>query len=201
MTDSPVLPPRVVLASGSRYRRELLERLGLDALAYAPNIDESIFPGETTEGYVQRLAIEKATRAFDNGAFQADLSIGSDQSACLDGERLVKPGNFARTVTQLERASGRQITFWTSIAVLSADGSFQRVDAIPSVVRFRTLTRHEIERYVEAEQPFDCAGGFKAEGLGIALFESLESQDPTALIGLPLIRLAQRLREFGFQIP
>ena len=201
MTEGPVLPPRIVLASGSRYRRELLERLGFDAMTYAPNIDESIYPGENTEGYVRRLAIEKATRAIDSGASQADLFIGSDQSAHLDGEPLMKPGNFARTVTQLERASGRQITFWTSIAVLSADRGFRRVDAIPTVVRFRILTRPEIERYVASEKPFDCAGGFKAEGLGIALFESLESEDPTALIGLPLIRLSQRLREFGLEIP
>lgn len=192
--------PQIVLASSSPYRRDLLARLGLAANTLAPDIDESALSGETTQAYVQRLALAKAERVRSQGA-DAKLTIGSDQSAVLEDCRLIKPGSFERAVAQLKAASGRRVIFWTSVAVLSADRAFCQVDAVPTIVQFRTLSQSEIERYVATEQPFDCAGGFKAEGLGIALFEAIESSDPTALIGLPLIRLSQMLRAFGLEVP
>lgn len=188
-------PPPLVLASTSPYRRALLERLRLPFITAAPEVDERPLPDERPEALVERLARAKAqavaTRHPDA------LIIGSDQVACLDGEILGKPGNRAATIAQLERASGRALTFYTGVCLLHAPSGESKAFVEPFRVHFRSLTRSQIEGYVDREQPFDCAGGFKSEGLGIALFSRLEGDDPNALIGLPLIRLVPLLESFG----
>ncbi|NNM62351.1 MAG: septum formation protein Maf [Steroidobacteraceae bacterium] len=197
-------PPRLLLASTSPYRRALLERLSLPFESRAPGLDETAQAGEAPARLAARLALGKAQRI---AAGDADACvIGSDQVAVLadaDGiERVLgKPGTAGRCIEQLAACSGRSVTFLTAVAVLRA-GDGTRIEFLDTTrVRFRRLDAATIERYVAAEAPFDCAGGFKCEGLGIALFESIDSTDPTALIGLPLIRLAAALRECGFQLP
>jgi MAF protein len=184
------LPP-LVLASTSPFRRELLERLGLPFATASPDVDESARPGEAAEQLVLRLAEAKARAVAD--AYPDALIIGSDQVAELGGAVLGKPGNRERAIEQLSRASGQTVVFRTGLCLLrAADGHVQRA-CEPFEVHFRTLTRAQIAAYVDREQPFGCAGSFKAEGLGIALFERLEGADPNALIGLPLIRLVDML--------
>ena len=197
-TDSS-LPLRLVLASSSPYRQALLAKLGIPFEAVPPCIDETPRPGENPLHLSKRLAEEKA-RALRK-QFAAHLIIGSDQVAMLEGTQLAKPGNHARTVAQLRSASGRAVEFFTSVCVLnSATGeAFSAADR--TVVHFRPLTDMMIERYLAKESPFDCAGGFKSESLGIALFEKLETADPNALVGLPLIRLVGLLEKFGLEIP
>jgi septum formation protein len=189
---------RLVLASTSAYRRELLARLRLPFDAQRPEVDETAHPGETPATLVARLALAKAAAVTER---QPDAwVIGSDQAAELDGAPLGKPGERERAIAQLASMSGRAVAFRTAVAVVGPnDRQFTALDT--TTVHFRTLARDEIARYVDAEQPFDCAGSFKAEGLGIALFEAIESQDPTALIGLPLIATAGLLREAGFALP
>jgi septum formation protein len=195
-TASPTPTPPLVLASTSRYRRELLERLRLPFEAVAPGVDETPLDGETPARLAKRLALAKAraVRALRPDA----VVIGSDQVADLDGEPIGKPHTHERAVAQLRRLSGRQVVFQTAVAVL-ADG-FERVMLAPVVVRFRTLTAAEIEFYLRTEQPYDCAGSAKSETLGIALLEAIESDDPTALVGLPLIRTVALLREAGLDV-
>jgi septum formation protein len=195
-TASPTPTPPLVLASTSRYRRELLERLRLPFEAVAPGVDETPLDGETPAMLAKRLALAKAraVRALRPDA----VVIGSDQVADLDGEPIGKPHTHERAVAQLRRLSGRQVVFQTAVAVL-ADG-FERVMLAPVVVRFRTLTAAEIEFYLRTEQPYDCAGSAKSETLGIALLEAIESDDPTALVGLPLIRTVALLREAGLDV-
>jgi len=199
-----------VLASGSPYRRELLARLRLTARAVSPDVDETPRAGEPLIDYVRRLAHEKARAALawvtaeeltGAGPSPRRLYIGSDQAAMLDGERLGKPGTFEVACRQLARASGRSVEFLTGVAVLDPARERSVVDAVAIRVNFRPLAAAEIERYVRAETPYDCAGGFKSEGLGIALFRSIDGPDPTALIGLPLIRLGEMLRSFGLPVP
>ena len=189
-------PPPLVLASTSRYRRELLQRLRLPFEAVAPGVDETPLAGETPAGLAQRLALAKAraVRAMRPGA----VVIGSDQVADLDGEPIGKPHTHERAVAQLTRLSGRRVVFQTAVAVL-AEG-FERVLLAPVVVRFRVLAPAEIEFYLRTEEPYDCAGSAKSETLGIALLEAIESDDPTALVGLPLIRTAALLREAGLDV-
>lgn len=184
-----------MLASSSRYRRALLEKLGLDFIADSPAIDESVQPGETPAALVERLAREKAQALA--AKYPHHLIIGSDQVACLDGEILGKPGNAARARQQLQAASGRHALFLTGLCLLdSGSGTLQSV-VEPFAVEFRVLNAAQIDHYLEREQPFDCAGSFKSEGLGIALFERLEGDDPNALVGLPLIRLVTMLEAAG----
>ena len=191
--------PRLILASTSRYRRELLSRLRLPFEVAGPDTDETPLPGELPAALAQRLAVAKATAMAHVQAGDAWV-LGSDQVAELDGVALGKPGGRAAALAQLGAMSGHDVCFRTAICLAHADG--RRFGAIDTtVVRFRALGRDEIARYVDAEQPFDCAGSFKSEGLGIALFESIQSQDPTALVGLPLIATARLLREAGFQLP
>jgi septum formation protein len=198
-TGSPPAPPgRLILASTSRYRRELLARLRLPFDVAAPGVDESARPGEPPQALTPRLAFEKAA------AIAADAPgswvIGSDQLAELDGVALGKPGGRAAAIAQLAAMSARTVVFRTAVSLVHADG--RRLAAADATsVRFRALTAGEIARYVEAEQPFDCAGSFKSEGLGIALFEAIDSSDPTALVGLPLIATARLLRRAGFALP
>jgi len=189
---------RLLLASTSPYRRELLSRLRIPFDVARPEVDETPSPGELPLALAQRLAAAKAaTIAMREGNAWV---IGSDQVAELDGQPLGKPGGREQALAQLAAMSGSSVAFRTALCVMHRDlGRFDAVDT--TVVRFRGLAGDEIARYVDAEQPFDCAGSFKSEGLGIALFEAIETTDPTALVGLPLIATAQLLRRAGFALP
>ncbi|MEH3087784.1 MAG: Maf family nucleotide pyrophosphatase [Xylophilus ampelinus] len=197
--SSPALPRPLVLGSTSRYRRELLERLRLPFDVAAPDVDETPIPGETPEVLARRLALAKA-RAVSAARPEA-LVIGSDQVADLAGEPLGKPGDHDRAVRQLRRMRGRSVVFQTAVAVACAATGFAEVDLAAVRVRFRDLSDAEIERYLRAETPYDCAGSAKSEGLGIALLDAIESDDPTALVGLPLIRTCRLLRAAGAVLP
>jgi septum formation protein len=183
----------LILASTSRYRRELLERLRLPFDTVAPEVDETPLPGEAPAVLAQRLALAKA-QAVARAHPQA-VVIGSDQVADLQGQCLGKPGQHERAVAQLRAMRGRDVIFQTAVALV-APGLVQQ-ELAQVRVRFRDLSDEEIERYLHAEQPYDCAGSAKSEGLGIALLESIDSDDPTALIGLPLIRTCRLLRLAG----
>jgi septum formation protein len=187
--------PPLILASTSRYRRELLERLRLPFEVRAPDVDETPRAGEAPAALAQRLARTKADAVA--ALHPTAVVIGSDQVADLDGQPIGKPGTHERAVAQLRSMRGRVVTFQTAVAVVRHDRGFARTLLVPVRVRFRALSDPEIERYLQAEQPYDCAGSAKSEGLGIALLESIESDDPTALIGLPLIRTCTLLREAG----
>jgi septum formation protein len=187
--------PPLVLASTSRYRAELLTRLGLPFETEAPGVEETPLPGESAGQRATRLARAKAAAVARRrpGAWV----IGSDQVAVRDGQVLGKPLDAARCEAQLAGSSGRQVTFLTAVALLRHGESPPREHLDTTRVVFRDLAPAELRRYVELERPFDCAGGFRCEGLGIALFERIDSSDPTALVGLPLIWLASALRQVG----
>lgn len=186
-------PPRLVLASTSRYRRELLERLRLPFDVVSPEVDETPLAGEAPADLAQRLALAKAQAVALR--LPEAVVIGSDQVADLDGEAIGKPGTHERAVEQLRRMRGRSVVFQTAVAVVR--GAHVGRALAPVTVRFRALSDAEIEHYLRAEQPYDCAGSAKAETLGIALLEAIDSDDPTALIGLPLIRTSALLRAAG----
>jgi septum formation protein len=191
---APADPP-LILASTSRYRRELLQRLRLPFEVVPPMVDEAPQAGEAPARLAERLSLAKAHAV---AAMRPEaVVIGSDQVCELDGQALGKPGHHARAVQQLRRLSGRRAIFHTSVAVVRAGTGFAEHRAAPVGVRFRVLADEEIELYLRTEQPYDCAGSAKCETLGIALLESIESDDPTALVGLPLIRTAQMLRAAG----
>lgn len=194
-----VRPRRLVLASTSVYRRELLARLRLRFDVEAPGVDESALPHELPRVLALRLALAKAGAVAARQT--AAVVIGSDQVADLNGEALGKPGSHERARAQLRSMSGHTVLFHTALAVVCDESRFARSDVATVRVRFRALTDTEIESYLLAEQPWDCAGSAKSESLGIALLESIESDDPTTLIGLPLIRTCALLREAGFVIP
>lgn len=199
MHQSPSLVRTLVLGSTSRYRRELLQRLGLPFTVAAPDVDEAPLPGETPRALALRLALAKAHAV---AAQHPDaVVIGSDQVADLHGQPLGKPGTHERASAQLQRMSGETVIFQTAVAVVCAATGFEQVDLAPVEVRFRTLTGDEIERYLHAEQPYDCAGSAKSEGLGISLLDAILSDDPTALVGLPLIRTCRMLRAAGLTLP
>lgn len=199
MHQSPSLVRTLVLGSTSRYRRELLQRLGLPFTVAAPDVDEAPLPGETPRALALRLALAKAHAV---AAQHPDaVVIGSDQVADLRGQPLGKPGTHERASAQLQRMSGETVIFQTAVAVVCAATGFEQVDLAPVEVRFRTLTGDEIERYLHAEQPYDCAGSAKSEGLGISLLDAILSDDPTALVGLPLIRTCRMLRAAGLTLP
>jgi septum formation protein len=185
----------VVLGSTSRYRRELLARLHIPFEVASPGVDETPLPGEAPEQLAVRLALAKARSVAQQ--FPEAVVIGSDQVADLAGEALGKPGDHARATLQLRRMSGRTVVFQTAVAVVCARTQFVRQALAPVRVRFRELSDQEIENYLRIEQPYDCAGSAKSEGLGIALLDSIENDDPTALVGLPLIRTCRMLREAG----
>jgi len=194
------LPGRpVVLGSTSNYRRELLSRLRLPFEVASPEVDETPQPGETPQALARRLALAKA-RAVATRFPQAAV-IGSDQVADLDGEPLGKPGTHERAVEQLRRMRGRWVVFQTAVAVVCQASGFEQQDLAPVRVRFRNLSDAEIESYLRAEQPYDCAGSARSEGLGIVLLEAIDNDDPTALIGLPLIRTSRMLRAAGLHFP
>lgn len=186
----------LILASTSRYRRELLERLRIPFSVIAPDTDETPLPGEAPAALAERLALAKA-RAVASLHPQAFV-IGSDQVADLDGEAIGKPGTHERAVAQLQAMSGRSVIFQTGVAVVAP--GFARVERVAVRVRFRALSAVEIERYLRLEQPYDCAGSAKSEGLGISLLDAIESDDPTALVGLPLIATARLLRAAGLPL-
>ena len=191
--------PSLVLASTSIYRRILLDRFGLPFTVAGPDVDESPRPGEPPQALAERLALAKA-EAVLAGVGDDTWVIGSDQIAELDGRPLGKPGNHGAAVAQLRSMSSREVRFLTALCLAGPNG--RRLQALDiTTVRFRALRIDEIERYVDREQPLDCAGSVKSEGLGIALFDAIENRDPTALIGLPLIAAARLLREAGFQLP
>lgn len=190
--------PTLILASTSPYRRSLLERLGMEFSVCSPEVDETPRPGETPMGLVRRLSEAKA-RA---GAAQAGpgLVIGSDQVAVVGNEVLGKPGNAERACGQLEHLSGQRVVFLTGLCLFNSVDDRIQLDVVSFRVVFRRLSSTQIEDYVRREQPFNCAGSFKSEGLGIALFERMEGDDPTALIGLPLIRLVEMLEMEGVTV-
>ena len=183
------------LGSTSVYRRELLQRLRLPFEVVAPHVDETPLPGESPQTLAERLAMAKA-RAVAQLHPHA-VVIGSDQVADLDGEPLGKPGNHERAVLQLQRMRGRTVVFQTAVAVVCQETGFAGQALSQVMVRFRPLTDQAIDTYLHAEQPYDCAGSAKSEGLGIALLESIDNQDPTALVGLPLIHTCRLLRAAG----
>ena len=188
----------LLLASSSPYRRELLARLRLPFICSSPDIDESRHPNEPAIDLVLRLAREKAQAL--STSYPAHFIIGSDQVAVLDGQILGKPHTFERALEQLSAASGNSVTFLTGLALLNSHTGHCQVDCVPFTVHMRHLNRDSIERYLHAEQPYDCAGSFKAEGLGVSLFQSTEGSDATSLIGLPLIRLIDMLLIEGVNI-
>jgi MAF protein len=193
------MPKTLVLASTSIYRRELLERLQLPFLTAAPNIDEARLVNESAQAMVKRLAQEKAAAMANS--YPNALIIGSDQCAVLGEQILGKPGTHEKAVEQLQASSGQTVEFLTGLCLYDSNtGEFQ-LDAVPFQVEFRTLQDTEIENYLLREQPYNCAGSFKSEGLGISLFKRMSGDDPTALIGLPLIRLCAMLRECDYLIP
>jgi septum formation protein len=195
--EAPTPLPRLILGSTSRYRRELLQRLRLPFDVLSPQVDETPLAGEAPAELAQRLALAKA-RAVASSFADDVVVIGSDQVADVDGEPIGKPGTHERAVEQLRRMSGRTIVFQTAVAVVRASTAFEQVQLAPVRVRFRELQDSEIERYLRLEQPYDCAGSAKSETLGIALLSAIESDDPTALVGLPLIRTCELLRAAGF---
>jgi septum formation protein len=192
------LPRPLILGSTSRYRRELLERLHLPFEVQAPEVDETPLAGEPPEALARRLALAKA-RAVAARHPEA-VVIGSDQVADLAGEPLGKPGTHDRAVEQLRRMRGRTVIFQTALSVVCQASGFEMSDLAAVQVRFRALTDAEIETYLRLEEPYDCAGSAKSEGLGIALLESINNDDPTALVGLPLIRTARLLRAAGLPL-
>ena len=200
LSSAPTTGQRaLVLGSTSRYRRELLQRLGLPFEVVGPHVDETPQPNEAPATLAQRLALAKA-QAVAAQRPEA-IVIGSDQVADLHGQPLGKPGTHERAVAQLRQMSGQTVLFQTAVAVVCAATGLAACELAVVRVVFRDLTDAEIERYLRAEQPYDCAGSAKSEGLGITLLDHIDNDDPTALIGLPLIRTARLLRQAGLQLP
>ncbi|SDY15501.1 septum formation protein [Collimonas sp. OK242] len=202
-TTSPIVhpfPPRLILGSSSKYRKELLSRLQIPFEVVVPDIDETPHPGESPEATALRLALEKA-RTVALAAPNA-LVIGSDQVATLDGEQIGKPGNHENALAQLQKMRGRRVIFHTALCVWDSRQSqaeqAAQIENIQTFVTFRDLPDAELDAYLRIEQPYDCAGSAKNEGLGIAILEKIESTDPTALTGLPLIALTGMLRRAAF---
>ncbi len=198
-SQAAIHPARqLVLGSTSRYRRELLERLRLPFDVAAPDVDETPQSGESPDALALRLALAKARAVARK--FPEAVVIGSDQVADLAGEPLGKPGTHERATDQLRRMRGKTVIFQTAVAVVCAATGFEQVDIAPVRVRFRELGDAEIEAYLLAEQPYDCAGSAKSEGMGIALLESIDNDDPSALVGLPLIRTCRMIRAAGIKV-
>ncbi|UTW45827.1 septum formation inhibitor Maf [bacterium SCSIO 12696] len=189
----------LILASSSPYRRNLLTRLGLPFEHCSPDIDESPLADEAPKTLAARLSQQKAQAVAET--YSNSVIIGSDQVAECSGEFLSKPQQFEAACEQLRRQSSQRVTFYTGLCVLDTRNNHSQVDVVITQVQFRQLSDNDIVCYLNKEKPFNCAGSFKVEQLGIALFESVGSQDPTALEGLPLIRLCQMLRQAGFQLP
>ena len=193
-----MIKPKLVLASTSPYRRALLERLGLSFDIASPDIDETAQDNESPEHLVTRLAEAKARAVASK--HPESLIIGSDQVAVLDRQILGKPGDHQTALQQLNNASGRKVTFLTGLCLLNTETNDFQINVTPYSVKFRRLNSSQFENYLRREQPYDCAGSFKSEGLGIALFETMEGDDPNALIGLPLIALINMLTNEGIDL-
>lgn len=192
---------KLILGSTSPFRKELLERLQIDFSCISPDVDETHLEAESIEDMVMRLSELKAAAVAEQIKGQDALIIGSDQSAVLNGKPLTKPGNFENAVKQLTEASGQRIVFQTGLCLLNTlTGKKQTICESYTVV-FKKLSAQTIKRYLEKEEPYNCAGSFKSEGLGIALFEKFEGEDPNSLIGLPLIKLVGMLENEGLEIP
>jgi len=191
--------PRLVLASTSTFRRELLTRLQLPFETASPNTDESSLPGEQPSATAERLALVKAQVVAPH--FPGALIIGSDQVAYCENQRFGKPGTRQNAITQLQSMRGKTVTFHTALCLLNSANGQAQIRGIPTEVRFRNLSDTEIERYLDREDALDCAGSAKSEGLGIALLEWMRGDDPNALIGLPLIALCEMLRAEGVSLP
>jgi septum formation protein len=189
---------KLILGSSSPYRRELLSRLRLAFEVAAPQVDETALADETPEQLACRLAMSKARDVASH--FPAAVVIGSDQVADLEGIALGKPGNHPRATAQLQQMSGKTVIFQTAVAVVCLETGFAQVDLARVKVKFRNLSGFEIEAYLRAETPYDCAGSAKSEGLGIALLESIDNDDPTALVGLPLIRTCRMIHAAGIRV-
>jgi len=189
---------KLILASSSPYRRELLERLKISFEVIAPDVDEAPRPGESPSALVDRLSIEKAQKIADGKP--GTLVIGSDQVAVYNGSIVGKPHSHDKAVEQLRSASGRAVTLYTGLALVNADTGHVQHEVIPYRVTFRSLTDAQIESYLRKEQPYSCAGSVRSEGLGIALLERFEGDDPNTLIGLPLIRLVRMLENEGINV-
>lgn len=190
---------KLVLASTSAYRKMLLERLQLPFETDRPETDETPLPGEAPTALAERLAAEKARAVA--GRWPDALIIGSDQVAYSGGEIFGKPGTEERAIAQLQRMRGKTVVFHTALALLNTRSGQLQIEGVPTEVRFRDLSDAEIRRYVAKERPLDCAGSAKSEGLGIALLDAMPGDDPTALIGLPLIALSRMLRAEGLELP
>jgi len=190
--------PRIILASSSPFRQELLSRLNLAFQAISPDIDESALTDETPSDHVRRLATAKAVAI---AALHPDaLVIASDQCAWMNGQILGKPGNHENALKQLQNARGQEVIFYTGLSVLQVSGNIKQVDCIEFRVGFRELSDAQLEHYLLTEQPYNCAGSFKSEGYGISLLSHMSGDDPTALIGLPLIRLTSMLEQAGVEV-
>ncbi len=187
--------PKLILGSSSKYRYNLLKKIDIPFETASPDIDESAFPEESAESLVARLSLSKARALAPQ--FPNSLIIGSDQAAELDGKILTKPLNHSRAKAQLLTAAGRRVRFLTGLCLYNSADHSHQLEVVPYVVQFLPLSDRQIENYLCREKPYDCAGSFKAEGLGITLFERLSGDDPNALIGLPLIRLTAMLRKAG----
>ena len=192
----------IILASGSTYRKKLLKKLITEFECIAPNIDESIHSNESAPNYVKRLALEKALAVSEvmSDKQRPGLIIGSDQCAVLNNKIISKPNSPEAAFKQLQTSSGQTVTFYTGICVVNTNTSSERVSYETYQVTFRNLDNQQIKTYLEKDLPFDCAGSFKAEGLGIALFEKMQGDDPSTLIGLPLIKLTSMLLSEGFDL-
>ena len=189
---------QLLLGSTSPYRRELLARLRIPFEVAAPEVDETAYPSETPKQLACRLAMAKARAVA--ARFPSHVVIGSDQVADLDGLALGKPGDHARAVLQLQQMRGQTVVFQTAVAVVCRDSGFAQMDLAQVQVKFRDLSDAQIEAYLLAEMPYDCAGSAKSEGLGIALLERIDNDDPSALVGLPLIRTCRMLEAAGVRV-
>jgi len=197
-TSEVMREPGIVLASGSPFRKVVLEKLKLEFTTAVPDIDENPLPNEAAKPLAARLSLAKAQALATQ--YPDHLIIGSDQIAMHGAKQLIKPGNRKNAIEQLRRVSGTFVYFYTGICVLNPRNNEYLSEVDTCIVHFRRLNEHQIEHYVDQDHPFQCAGGFKAESLGIALLERIEGDDPNALIGLPLIRLIRMLEAFGITI-
>ena len=195
---SPAFSRTLILGSSSRYRKELLSRLNIPFEVAAPEVDETPLFKETPRDLALRLALAKARAVASK--YPEAVVIGSDQVADLEGEALGKPGNHANAVKQLQRMRGKTVIFQTALSVICLATGFEQTDLATVKVSFRDLTDAEIESYLKAEEPYDCAGSAKSEGLGIALLAAIDNDDPTALVGLPLIRTCHMLSAAGVKL-
>lgn len=189
----------IILASSSRFRKKILTKLALPFIAFSPDIDEQRMTGESPEQLVTRLSSLKAQ--VIKADYSEHLIIGSDQVACIEGEILGKPGNYDKARAQLQFASGKVITFYTGLTLLNSKTGHEQTSCETFKAHFRNLKDEQITRYLKKDKPYDCAGSFKSEGLGIALCKKLEGDDPNTLIGLPLIKLIHMLEKEGIPVP